>query len=66
MDERAQDEEQGIQFKVGRKMITFARGLTEDQSLPFFGALQEILPGVAQQLCTYPEKKNYFITLGLS
>ena len=61
----SEDEEQGMQFKVDRKIITFAYGLTEDQSLPIFGALQQTLPAVAQQLCTYPEKKSRFITLGL-
>jgi hypothetical protein len=62
----SEDEDQSMQFKVGRKMITFAHGLTEDQSLPIFGALQDTLPSVAQQLCSYPEKESHFITLGLS
>jgi hypothetical protein len=62
----SEDEDQSMQFKVGRKMITFAHGLTEDQSLSIFGALQDTLPSVAQQLCSYPEKESHFITLGLS
>jgi hypothetical protein len=62
----SEDEDQSMQFKTGRNIITFGAGITEEQSLQIFKVLQETLPDVAEQLCTYPQKQEYFIKRGLS
>ena len=57
---------QRLQFKIGWRRIILGKGLTETQAVQILKALQQILPNVAQQLCSYPEGKKHFITLGLS
>ena len=64
--EGSEDRPQRLQFKTGWKSITFGRNLTETQGIQVLTALQQVLPDVAQQLCSYPEGKKHFITLGLS
>jgi hypothetical protein len=55
-----------LQCKVGWRTVTFGRNLTENQAIQILTALQETLPEVANQLCSYPEGKKHFITLGLN
>lgn len=55
-----------LQFKIGWRTVTLGKGLTENQAVQILTALQQTLPNVAQQLCSYPEGKKHFITLGLS
>ena len=57
---------QRLQFKIGWRTITLGKSLTENQAIQIFTALQQTLPNVAQQLCSYKEGKKHFITLGLS
>jgi len=60
------DTPQRLQFKIGWRTIAFAKGVTENQAIQVLTALQHTLPNVAQQLCSYPEGKRHFITLGLN
>jgi hypothetical protein len=55
-----------LQFKTDWRAIAFCENVTENQAVQILTALQQILPGVAQQLCSYPEGKKHFLTLGLS
>ncbi|MGC1418202.1 MAG: hypothetical protein WA817_23135 [Candidatus Acidiferrum sp.] len=64
--EGTEDTSQRLQFKTGWKTVTFGNNLTENQAIEILTALQQALPNVAQQLCSYPEGKKHFITLGLS
>jgi hypothetical protein len=57
---------QRLQFKIGWRTIALAKGITEDQAVQILASLQQLLPNVAQQVCSYPEGKKHFITLGLS
>ena len=60
------DTSQRLQFKNAWRTITFGKDLTEDQAIQILTALQKALPEVAQRLCSYPEGKKHFLTLGLS
>lgn len=62
----SEDVPQHLQFKMGWRTITLGKGLTENQAIQILTALQQTLPNVAQQLCSYAESKEHFITLGLS
>lgn len=62
----AEDLPTRLQCKTDRGTITFGESLTEDQAMQIVGALQESLPEVARQLCSYPGSKKHFITLDLS
>lgn len=64
--EGTEDKSQRLQFKTGWRTVTFGKNLTENQAIQILTALQQSLPNVAQQLCSYPEGKKHFITLGLS
>jgi hypothetical protein len=64
--EGTEDTSQRLQFKIGWRTVTFGNNLTENQAIEILTALQQALPNVAQQLCSYPEGKKHFITLGLS
>ncbi len=64
--EGGEDTPRRLQFKTDWRAIAFCENLTENQAIQILTALQEILPSVAQQLCSYPEGKKHFLTLGLS
>ena len=64
--EGSEDTPERLQFKIGWRTITLGKNLTENQAIQILTALQHTLPDVAQQLCSYPEGKKHFITLGLS
>lgn len=64
--ERSEHSPQRLQFKIGWRTITVGRGLTENQAIQILTALQQALPKLAEQLCSYPEGKKHFSTLGLS
>jgi len=42
-----------LQFKADQRTIVFGENLTENQAIQILTALQQILPSVAQQLCSY-------------
>lgn len=56
---------QSLRCAAGWKKITFGENLSESQAMEIFVALQASLPEVAQKICSFPEGKNHFITLGL-
>lgn len=64
--EGSEDTSQSLQFKNGWRTITFGKDLTENQAIQILTELQKGLPNVAQLLCSYPEGKKHFLTLGLS
>jgi hypothetical protein len=55
----------GLQCKLGWRKVTVAKDLSEDEAAEVLAALQQNLPAVAQKLCSYPNSKDQFITLGL-
>jgi hypothetical protein len=63
--EGTEDTPQRLRFKIGWRTVTFGNNLTENQAIEILTALQQALPNVAQQLCSYPEGKKHFITLAL-
>jgi hypothetical protein len=63
----AEDTPQSLQFKTGRwGRVTLGESLSENQAIEILTALQKSVPEAAQQLCSYPDDKKHFITLGLS
>jgi len=64
--ECSEDTPEQLQFKIGWRTIAFGKSLTENQAIQILTALQQALPNVAHELCSYPEGKKNFITLGLS
>ena len=62
----AEDTPQSLQFKTGWGTVTLGENLSENQAIEILTALQQSLPEAAQQLCSYPDGKKHFITLGLS
>jgi len=57
---------QSLQFKNGWRTIMLGENLSENQAIEILTALQQSVPEAAQQLCSYPDGKKHFITLGLS
>jgi hypothetical protein len=55
----------GLRCRVGPETIYFAEGLSEEEHIEIAVALQNHLPMVAQKICSYPNYKEHFITLGL-
>jgi len=55
-----------MQCKVGWRTIKFGHYLSENQVIEILTALQQVLPDVAQKMCSYPAGKQHFTTLGLS
>jgi hypothetical protein len=41
------------------------KDLSEEEATEVLAALQQNLPAVAQKLCSFPDSKDQFITLGL-
>ena len=62
----AEDTPQSLQFKNGWRTVTLGENLSENQAMEILTALQQSVPEAAQQLCSYPDGKKHFITLGLS
>ena len=58
--------ETGLRCKIGWRPILMGSGLTEDNAIEIFAALQQVLPDVAQRICIGPGGKEHFLTLGLS
>jgi hypothetical protein len=56
----------GLKCKVGWRTIKFGEYLSETQAVEILTALQRTLPDVAQRMCSFPEGKKHFITLGLN
>jgi hypothetical protein len=55
----------GLQCKIGWRTVMLGKDMSEDEAVEVLTALQASLPGVAQKLCSYPNSKDHFITLGL-
>ncbi len=55
-----------LALRVGRRSVTFGKGLSEDAANEILTALQRALPDVAQKLCSYPGGREHFVTLGLN
>jgi hypothetical protein len=55
----------GLQCKVGWRRVMVGKDLSEDEVADVLTALQKSLPAVAQKMCSYPNFKDHFITLGL-
>ena len=55
-----------MQFKHGWRTIRIGENLSENQALEILTALQQSVPEAAQQVCSYPDGKKHFTTLGLS
>jgi hypothetical protein len=64
--ESSESDHSGLKCKVGWSTITVSKYLTEDDVIKILTALQTNLPDVAQKLCSYPNTKQNFITLGLT
>jgi hypothetical protein len=62
----AEDTPQRLQFKHGWRTVTLGEDLSENQAIEILTALQQSVPEAAQQLCSYPDGKKHFITLGLT
>jgi hypothetical protein len=55
-----------LKCKVGRRTVRIGNQVSEAEAVQILTALQETLPAVAQQICTYPDGKEHFLTLGLN
>jgi len=55
----------GLRCKVGWRKVMVGKDVSEDEAAEVLAALQRNLPAVAQKLCSYPNSKDQFITLGL-
>jgi hypothetical protein len=62
----SKDTPQGLQFKTGWRTVRVGENLSENQAIEILTALQQSVPEAAQQLCSYPDGKKHFITLGLT
>jgi hypothetical protein len=54
-----------LNCKVGWRTVKLCQDLSEDESIEILAALQRSLPDVAQKVCSYPNLKEHFLTLGL-
>jgi hypothetical protein len=61
----SEDRSAGLQCKIGWRKVIVGKDLSEDEVVEILTALQQNLPDVAQKLCSYPNTKDHFITLGL-
>ena len=52
--------------KVRRWPITFANRVSENGAVEILSALQRTLPIVANKICSSPQDREHFITLGLN
>ena len=64
--EGTEDKHQGLRCKVGWRTVAFGEHLSENQAIEILTALQRTLPETVQKMCSYPEGKKHFITLGLT
>ncbi len=54
-----------LNCKVGWRTVKLCEDLSEDESIEILAALQRGLPEVAQKVCSCPNLKEHFLTLGL-
>ena len=64
--EGSEDTHAGLKCKVGWRTIKFGEYISETEAIGILTALQETLPDVAQKMCSFPEGKEHFISLGLN
>lgn len=64
--EGSEDQPAALKCKVGRRTVKLCEDLSEDESIEILTALQRSLPDVAQKVCSYPNFKEHFLTLGLN
>jgi hypothetical protein len=63
--EATEDEPSRLKCKVGWKTVGVCEGLSEEEAVEILVALQKYLPEAAQKMCSYPNSKEHFLTLGL-
>jgi hypothetical protein len=63
--EGSEGEPEALKCRVGRRRITVCQDVSEAESIEILTALQRSLPEVAQRVCSYPDFKEHFLTLGL-
>ena len=63
--EGSEGEREALKCKVGRRTVKVCQDVSEPESIEILTALQRSLPEVAQRLCSYPDFKEHFLTLGL-
>jgi len=54
-----------LKCKVSWRTVKLCEDLSEDESIEILTSLQRSLPDVAQKVCSYPNLKEHFLTLGL-
>ncbi len=64
--EGSEDKHAALKCRVGWKTITLGEYISEAQAIEILTALQRTLPDVAQIMCSFPEGKKHFISLGLN
>ena len=64
-DSGGENRRSGLRRRAGPETIYFAEELSEEEHIEIAVALQNHLPMVAQKICSYPNYKEDFITLGL-
>jgi hypothetical protein len=62
---RAKSHTCGLKCKVGWQTIRFAKGISEEESIEIFVALDKYLPDVAKRICANQKDGDHFIRLGL-
>jgi hypothetical protein len=55
----------GLKCKAGWRTVMVGKDMLEDEAVEVLVTLQTSLPAVAQKLCSYPNSKDHFSTLGL-
>ena len=63
--EGSEGQREALKCKVGRRTVKVCQDVSEAESVEILTALQRSLPEVAQRVCSYPEFKDHFLTLGL-
>jgi hypothetical protein len=64
--EGSEGEREALKCKVGRRTVKVCQDVSEAESIQILTALQRSLPEVAQKVCSYPDFKEHFLTLGLN
>ena len=64
--EGSEGECEALKCKVGRRTVKVCQDVSEAESIQILTALQRSLPEIAQKVCSYPDFKEHFLTLGLN
>jgi hypothetical protein len=63
--EGSEGEHEVLKCRVGSRTVKVCQDVSEAESIEILTALQRTLPEVAQRVCSYPNFKEHFLTLGL-